>query len=113
MKDGNKVYIKPAKEGFFKKEMETIDVAFLAVHGTNGEDGALQGYMEMLKLPYTSSDVLGSAIGQDKAIMKEILMYEGIEIVDKVCTTAEPTDGNGTIPAENQPVINTVTIRAE
>ena len=94
MKDGNKVYIKPAKEGLFKKEMETIDVAFLAVHGTNGEDGALQGYMEMLKLPYTSSDVLGSAIGQDKAIMKEILMYEGIEIVDWFYFYAHDFDQN-------------------
>lgn len=80
VKDGNKVYIKPVKSSLFEKK-ETIDVAFLAVHGTNGEDGTLQGFMEMMKLPYTSCDVLGSAIGQDKAIMKEIFAYEGIPMV--------------------------------
>lgn len=81
VKDGNKVYIKPVKSSLFEKK-ETIDVAFLAVHGTNGEDGTLQGFMEMMKLPYTSCDVLGSAIGQDKAIMKEIFAYEEIPMVD-------------------------------
>lgn len=81
VKDDNKVYIKPVKSSLFEKK-ETIDVAFLAVHGTNGEDGTLQGFMEMMKLPYTSCDVLGSAIGQDKAIMKEIFAYEGIPMVD-------------------------------
>ena len=81
VKDGNKVYIKPVKSSLFEKK-ETIDVAFLAVHGTNGEDGTLQGFMEMMKLPYTSCDVLGSAIGQDKTIMKEIFAYEGIPMVD-------------------------------
>ena len=80
-KDGNKVYVKPVKEGFFKKKYDTIDVAFLAVHGTNGEDGTLQGYMEMLKLPYTSSNVLGSAIGQDKAMMKIVFEHENIPMV--------------------------------
>lgn len=81
IKDQNKVFVRPIKEGFFKKTYPTIDVAFLVMHGTNGEDGTLQGYMEMLKLPYTSSDVLGSAIGQDKAIMKLILQSEDIPMV--------------------------------
>lgn len=75
-KDNNKVYLKPIK-GLFAKA-KTIDVAFLAMHGTGGEDGSLQGMLEMLDLPYTSSNVLGSAVGQDKVIMKEILTYEGI-----------------------------------
>lgn len=38
---------------------------------------------------------------------------EGMEIVDEICEAAEPTDGNGTIPAEKQPVITTITIRTE
>ena len=78
-KDNNKVYLKPIK-GIFAKP-KTIDVAFLVMHGTNGEDGTLQGMMEMLDLPYTSSNVLGSAVGQDKVIMKEILAYEKIPSV--------------------------------
>lgn len=81
-KDGNKVYLKPFKDSLFKSKAQTIDVAFLVMHGTNGEDGTLQGMMEMMKLPYTSSNVLGSAIGQDKAVMKQILEYEKIPMVD-------------------------------
>ncbi len=79
-KDGNTVYLK-AVNGMFKKA-QNIDVAYLSMHGTNGEDGAIQGMMEMLKLPYTSSDVLGSAVGQDKAVMKQIFECEGIPMVD-------------------------------
>ena len=78
-KDGNKAYMKPIK-GMFSKAVP-IDLAFLCMHGTNGEDGVLQGMLEMLDLPYTSSNVLGSAIGQDKAVMKQILEYEKIPMV--------------------------------
>ena len=78
-KDNNKTYIKPIS-GLFAKA-RTIDVAFLAMHGTGGEDGSLQGFMELLDIPYTSSNVLGSAIGQDKVIMKEVLEYERIPIL--------------------------------
>jgi len=78
-KDNNKVYVKPIKGMFAKAQV--IDVAFPAVHGTNCEDGTLAGYLEMLDLPYTSSNVLGSALGQDKAIMKEVFEYEGIPCV--------------------------------
>lgn len=79
-KDNNKVYLKPIK-GLFKKAVP-IDVAFEVVHGTNVEDGSLAGLLEMLDLPYTGSNVLGSAVGQDKAIMKEIFAYEKIPMVD-------------------------------
>lgn len=78
-KDNNKVYIKPVK-GLFAKAQE-IDVAFTVMHGTNGEDGAIQGMFEMLDLPYTSSNVLGSAVGQDKAVMKQIFKAEGLPMV--------------------------------
>ncbi|MBR0462406.1 MAG: D-alanine--D-alanine ligase [Erysipelotrichaceae bacterium] len=75
-KDGNKTYIRPIK-GFFAKA-QPIDVAFLAMHGTGGEDGSLQGFLELMDIPYTSSNVLGSAIGQDKVIMKEVLEMEDV-----------------------------------
>lgn len=78
-KDNNKTYIKPIKGVFAKAK--TIDVAFLAMHGTGGEDGTLQGMLEMLDVPYTSSNVLGSAIGQDKVIMKQVLESEKIPMV--------------------------------
>lgn len=78
-KDNNKAYLKPIN-GLFSKALP-IDVAFLAMHGTGGEDGTLQGFLELLDIPYTSSNVLGSAIGQDKVIMKQVLEYEKLPIL--------------------------------
>lgn len=49
------------------------DVAFLAVHGTRSEDGAVQGLFELLHIPYTGSGVLASAIGMNKQATKEVL----------------------------------------
>ena len=79
-KDGASVKVKPIN-GFIKN-VKTIDVAFNVVHGTNVEDGTLAGFEQMLDIPYTSCDVLGGAIGQDKAIMKDIFKAEGIPMVD-------------------------------
>ncbi len=79
-KDGKQVKVRPVK-GLFKKE-RVIDVAFPVVHGTNAEDGTLAGFLQMLDLPYTSCDVLGGSLGQDKAAMKDIFKAEGIPMVD-------------------------------
>lgn len=79
-KDGNKVYVKPIK-GLFKKA-QSIDVVFPVVHGTNVEDGTLAGLIQMLDIPFTSCGVLSAAIGQDKAIMKNIFKAENIPMVD-------------------------------
>lgn len=79
-KDGNTVKVKPVK-GMFKKE-KVIDVAFPVVHGTNVEDGSLAGFLQMLDIPYTSCDVLGGALGQDKSAMKDIFKAQGIPMVD-------------------------------
>lgn len=91
-KDNNKTYLKPIK-GLMAKATQ-IDVAFLAMHGTSGEDGSLQGMMEMLDLPYTSSNVLGSAVGQDKVIMKQILQSEKIPMVPWFYVLGEEIDVN-------------------
>jgi len=80
-KDQNRVYIKPLKSTVFGKKEKPIDVAFPVMHGTHGEDGCLQGLFEMLNLPYTSSDVLASALGQDKAVMKIVLKSDDIPMV--------------------------------
>ncbi|MBR3228245.1 MAG: D-alanine--D-alanine ligase [Erysipelotrichaceae bacterium] len=78
-KDGNRTCIRPLK-GLFAKP-QNIDVAFLAMHGTGGEDGTLQGMLELMDIPYTSSNVLGSAVGQDKIVMKQVLEYEKLPIL--------------------------------
>lgn len=49
-----------------------VDVAFPVVHGPNGEDGTMQGLLEMVNIPYVGSSVAGSAMGMDKALMKMV-----------------------------------------
>ena len=55
-----------------------VDLAFLALHGTFGEDGCIQGLLEYLKIPYTGAGVIGSALAYDKLKSKEILKFHGI-----------------------------------
>lgn len=55
-----------------------IDVAFIALHGTYGEDGTIQGVLEYAKIPYTGSGVLGSSIAYDKVKSKEIFKVNEI-----------------------------------
>ncbi|MBR2284312.1 MAG: D-alanine--D-alanine ligase [Ruminococcus sp.] len=59
-----------------------IDIAFPIVHGTNVEDGALQGYLQTLDLPYVGCDVLASAVGMDKYVMKILLKEGGFPVLD-------------------------------
>lgn len=54
------------------------DVVFIALHGKYGEDGTIQGLLEILGFPYTGSGVLASALCMDKITSKKILLYEGI-----------------------------------
>lgn len=56
------------------------DLAFLAVHGTNAEDGAIQGLFELLHIPYTGSGIQSSAIAMDKERTKQILAAHGLPV---------------------------------
>lgn len=67
---------------------EYIDVALPIMHGTNGEDGTLQGYIETLGLPYAGCGVLASALGMDKAMMKKVLKDKNIPVLDCECFSA-------------------------
>ncbi len=58
--------------------LKDLDVAFVALHGKYGEDGTVQGLLELLKVPYTGSGVLSSAIAMDKIYSKKIFEFEGI-----------------------------------
>jgi len=57
---------------------EKIEVAFLALHGRFGEDGTVQGMLELMKIPYTGSGVLASALALHKIMAKRIFLYEKI-----------------------------------
>ena len=72
--------------------INTIDVAFPIVHGTNVEDGTLQGYLHTLGVPYVGCDVVSSAVGMDKYVMKAVLKYNDIPVLDcKIVTVKEYT----------------------
>lgn len=71
-----------------KKKDVIINVAFPVVHGTNCEDGTLQGYLEFLGLPYVGCDVLSSAVGMDKAVFKYVMKSANIPVLDCICFSA-------------------------
>lgn len=59
---------------------EKIDIAFLVLHGGWGEDGSIQGLLEVMGIPYTGSDVISSAIAMSKAASKKIFLYHNIQV---------------------------------
>jgi D-alanine-D-alanine ligase len=61
---------------------EAIDVAFLVLHGPFGEDGTLQGFLEMAGVPYTGAGVLASAVAMDKVVFKDLMRGHGLPVVE-------------------------------
>jgi D-alanine-D-alanine ligase len=61
-----------------------VDVIFPVLHGTFGEDGTIQGLLELADIPYVGAGVLGSAAGMDKDIMKSLFLAAGLPIVKHV-----------------------------
>jgi len=72
----------PVQEGVHLGSQGAIDVIFPVMHGTYGEDGALQGLLEMANVPYVGCGVLGSALGMDKEKMKMLFASVGLPVVD-------------------------------
>ncbi len=64
-----------------------IDIYFPVLHGPYGEDGTIQGLLEMADVPYVGAGVLGSAVGMDKAVMKTLFRAHGIPTVEHVILT--------------------------
>ncbi len=70
-------------QGLFQKRiLDKIDVAFPVTHGTYGEDGTLQGVLEMMNIPYVGCDVLSSALGMDKVVQKLLFQAAGLPVVN-------------------------------
>ena len=67
-----------------KRVLNTIDVAFPIVHGTNVEDGTIAGFLNLLDIPYVGPDILASSLGMDKIAMKKVLKESGVPVVDYV-----------------------------
>ncbi len=73
------------------------DVAFNALHGTFGEDGRMQGILELLKIPYTHSGVLASALAMDKPMAKKIFASAGIRVAEGVVAHKDDVIGHDVI----------------
>lgn len=65
----------------FPQAAQHIDVIFPVIHGTFGEDGTIQGLFELADIPYVGAGVLGSAVGMDKVIAKQLLQQANIPVV--------------------------------
>ena len=86
--NGKTQIVKYPQKMFKNNIIDYIDVALPIVHGTNVEDGTLQGYLQLLNLPYAGCDVMSSAVGMDKYVMKTVLKDNGIPVLDcKVFTS--------------------------
>ncbi|MCD6519959.1 MAG: D-alanine--D-alanine ligase [Anaerolineae bacterium] len=68
--------------GLLGRDFPQVDVVFPVLHGTYGEDGTIQGLLELADLPYVGAGVLGSALGLDKAVQKVVLRAHGLPVVD-------------------------------
>jgi D-alanine-D-alanine ligase len=80
--------INPTTSGLFAKSRVTrLDVVFPAIHGSHGEDGTLQGLLELADIPYVGCGVLASAIANDKAMTKTVLRAGGVPVVDGLAFT--------------------------
>ncbi|MBQ8681533.1 MAG: D-alanine--D-alanine ligase [Bacilli bacterium] len=66
--------------GFIKREVCELHLAFPIVHGANAEDGSIQGYLNLIGIPYVGSNVYSSATSQDKVFMKQILVANNIPV---------------------------------
>ena len=66
---------------YCNNEKLEIDMVFPVLHGTFGEDGTVQGLLEIAGIPYAGSGVLGSAVGMDKSVVKQIWTQSGLPVV--------------------------------
>lgn len=83
--NSGRLLLRAHRGGIFKRWTDTaIDAALLALHGSEGENGSVQGLLETFNVPYTGSDVTASAIGMDKAIAKSLCAAAGVPVVNGV-----------------------------
>ncbi len=72
-----------------------VDFVYIGLHGKFGEDGTLQGLLELLGIPYSGSGVLGSALGMDKYTSRKVLAMSGIDVPKTVAVDRRAWDGGG------------------
>lgn len=70
--------------GFFKREIDELHLAFPVMHGANAEDGSIQGYLNIVGIPYVGSNIYSSVMAQDKVFMKQVLSDNDIPVTKYV-----------------------------
>lgn len=65
-----------------------IDFIYIAMHGKYAEDGTLQGFLEVLNIPYLGSDIFGSALGMDKIMQRHVLRMHGLDVPNGIAVSA-------------------------
>lgn len=99
--NGKQVYLKAGDRTLYIKKSKihaVLDVAVICCHGLNGEDGTLQGLLQLSHVPYTGSGVMASAVGMDKGMMKKIFESVDLPVLpysilpsEKFCTAQDAT----------------------
>ena len=77
-----------------KNKEVIVDVVIPVLHGTFGEDGTLQGLLELAMVPYVGADVIGSAVGMDKDVAKRLLNEAGIPVAPSVTVSKQQWQDN-------------------
>jgi D-alanine-D-alanine ligase len=75
---------KISDEEIYVDDIGNIDVVFPVLHGTFGEDGAVQGLLELADIPYVGSGVVGSSVGMDKGVFKSVMSTAGLPILPSI-----------------------------
>ncbi len=78
------IIMPPLGTTFRRNKLRRLDVVFPALHGSHGEDGTLQGLLELADLPYVGAGVMASAVTRDKIMLKAVLAHAGIPVVKHV-----------------------------
>jgi D-alanine-D-alanine ligase len=84
----------PSRPGLYRVDaagslslVTPLDVIFPVLHGTFGEDGTLQGLLEMADVAYVGAGVLGSSVGMDKALFKDVMRTNGVPVTESILVT--------------------------
>ncbi|MCA1755300.1 MAG: D-alanine--D-alanine ligase [Spirochaeta sp.] len=83
-----RVECRPGVGLFCSQEQLQLDVVFPVLHGSLGEDGTVQGLLEVVELPYVGAGVLGSSVGMDKDLVKQLWRAHGIPTLDSLTASA-------------------------
>jgi D-alanine-D-alanine ligase len=94
----NKLHLYDLKN---KNREVIVDVVIPVLHGTFGEDGTLQGLLELAMVPYVGADVIGSAVGMDKDIAKKLLKEAGIPVVPSLTVSKQQWRKNAKVIGKN------------